>query len=103
MGCTRSRLALWVGLVVLVLTLSACGARFRATGAVTDVEGGLNAVTSFDIRTTDGDDLTFVPSDDGDYAFPLSHLRSHMLGGDPVVVEWIRACEGSPPRFMPVG
>ena len=21
----------------------------------------------------------------------------------PVVVEWISACEGSPPRFMPVG
>lgn len=89
MGRTRSGFALWVGLLALLLTLSACGARFRATGVVTDVAGGLDGVTSFTIRTTDGDDLAFVPSEDGEYDFPLSHLRSHLIGGDPIVVEWV--------------
>lgn len=89
MGRTRSRFALRVGLLALLLTLSACGARFRATGVVTDVVGGLDGVTSFTIRTTEGDDLAFVPSEDGDYDFPLSHLRSHLIGGELVVVEWV--------------
>lgn len=87
MGRSRSRSPLWFGLLAIVLTFTACAARYRATGVVTNVEGGLDRVTAFTVRTTDGDDLTFVPSETGDFEFPLSHLRAHLIAGDPVIVE----------------
>lgn len=89
MGFDRGRFARRVGLLVLVVVLAACGARFRATGVVTGVEGSFDEIATFTVRTTDGDDLTFEPAPDGDFAFPLSHLRAHLVAGDPIVIEWV--------------
>jgi hypothetical protein len=38
----------------------------------------------------EGDEMTFVPVEEGDYAYPLSHLRDHLLDGVPVRVGWER-------------
>ena len=89
MGFARGRIALGVGFLAVILTLSSCSVRSAATGVVIDVEGAFNEVTRFTVRTTDGEDLTFVPSVDGDFAFPLGHLREHLLAGTPILVEWV--------------
>jgi hypothetical protein len=34
--------------------------------------------------------MVFVPIADGDYAYPLPHLRDHMRDGAPVRVGWER-------------
>ena len=57
------------------------------TGIVTAVDGDLTTVTSFEVLA-DGRAWRFVPSPDGDFAFPLPHLRDHLRAGDPVVVEY---------------
>lgn len=52
-----------------------------------DVQGDLTAVTEFSVLTEDGTEV-FVPAEDGDFAFPLPHLREHIISGVPVVVFW---------------
>lgn len=54
---------------------------------VLQVEGSLDEVTSFTVLAGE-EEVTFVPVEDGDYDFPLSHLREHQRTGEPVVVEW---------------
>ena len=57
-------------------------------GVVTDVEsGGLNEVSSFDLRTDDGTSYTFEIGDLENAAeFPPGHLREHMATSSPVRV-----------------
>jgi hypothetical protein len=76
------------GLVALLLA-SSCGATDRGTveGLVVDVQGDLVAVTEFTVLTESGQ-MRFVPAPDGDFAFPLPHLREHIISGVPVVVFW---------------
>ncbi len=90
MGHDRSRAAFRAGVLTLLLALAACGgaAGGAVTGAVTAVDGDLDDVESFTLRTSDGDDRTFVPADDGEFAFPLPHLRDHLQSLEPVTVEW---------------
>ena len=52
-----------------------------------DVVGDLTVVESFDVLV-EGSEWRFLPVEDGDYAFPLVHLREHQLTGDPVLVGW---------------
>lgn len=75
-------------LSTLVL-LVACCAQTSGTvrGVVIEVDGTLNEISSFTLLV-EGEEIGFVPDDDGDYAFPLSHLREHRTNGEPVVVEW---------------
>ena len=36
----------------------------------------------------EGSELEFTPTADGEYDFPLSHLREHQRTGEPVLVGW---------------
>jgi hypothetical protein len=76
-----------MGLAVLLLT--SCGADDRGTieGLVVDVQGDLTSVTEFTVLTDNGQ-MRFIPAQDGDFAFPLPHLREHIISGVPVVVFW---------------
>lgn len=76
--------------LAIVLLLSSCGGGGDAVavGVVIDYQGDLVSVDSFTIRTTDGEDLTMVPSPGGDFSFPLPHLREHLATGDPVQVSY---------------
>ena len=82
-----------VGVALVVLVLGACAApdpTGTATGIVVDVVGDLTTVTEFTISTGLRERMTFVPTPDGDYAFPLPHLQEHVRSGVPVVVDWER-------------
>jgi hypothetical protein len=68
--------------------LTACAQTSGTTvGVVTAVDGNLSDVTSFTVLSA-GSELVFVPTEDGDYDFPLSHLREHLRTGEPVAVDW---------------
>ena len=58
-----------------------------ARGIVTGVDGSLDDITSF-VVLVEGEPLEFSPSPDGEYEFPLSHLREHQRTGEPVLVGW---------------
>lgn len=75
-----------VAAVALALIPSDSG---QLTGIVTAVDGDLTEVRSFEILS-DGDRFVFEPSPDGDFAFPLPHLRDHLRSGEPVAVEYER-------------
>ena len=77
-----------IAIVVMTLGLVACSqTEGTARGVVTSVEGTLEEVTSF-VVLVDGSELEFTPTADGDYDFPLSHLREHQRTGEPVLVGW---------------
>lgn len=56
-------------------------------GVVVGVEGDLSEVSSFTLLV-EGEEMVFLPVGDGDYAFPLQHLRDHRRSGEPVLVGW---------------
>ena len=56
-------------------------------GPVIAVDGDLTEVRSFTVLV-EGDPMVFVPIAEGDYAFPLTHLREHLRDGTPVRVAW---------------
>lgn len=72
-----------------ILLVVICCAQTSGTvqGVVTSVDGTLSEVSSFTLLV-EGEEITFVPDDDGRYEFPLPHLREHRTSGEPVVVEW---------------
>ena len=61
----------------------------QLVGIVISVDGDLTTVRSFEVLS-DGDRLVFEPSPDGDFAFPLGHLRDHLRTGEPIAVEYER-------------
>jgi hypothetical protein len=69
--------------------LASCGTADQGTveGLVVDVQGDLSTVTEFTVLTDQGQ-MSFIPAPEGDFAFPLPHLREHILSGVPVVVFW---------------
>lgn len=72
------------------LVLVACSSNGGTmVGTVVAVDGGLEEVASFTLLV-EGDQLTFVPTPAGEYDFPLSHLRQHLIDGTPVRVGWMR-------------
>jgi hypothetical protein len=74
--------------VVMTLGLIACNqTEGTARGVVTAVDGSLEDVTSF-VVLVEGSELEFTPTADGDYDFPLSHLREHQRTGETVLVGW---------------
>jgi archaellum component FlaF (FlaF/FlaG flagellin family) len=72
------------------LLLVACsGSSGTVTGIVIDVAGDLTNVSAFTVLV-EGEEMTFVPAEDGEYAFPLSHLREHLREQGPIRVGWER-------------
>lgn len=84
-----SRYRSWaVTVVTLTLVLASCSQTSgTARGVVASVDGTLDEVTSF-VLLADGSELEFTPVADGEYDFPLSHLREHQRTGEPVLVGW---------------
>jgi hypothetical protein len=77
-----------ITVVVMTLGLVACNqTEGTARGVVTSVDGSLEDVTSF-VVLVEGSELEFLPTADGDYDFPLSHLREHQRTGEPVLIGW---------------
>lgn len=88
MGRARLHHLGWLTLLVLAAGLAACTQTSgTARGVVLGVEGSLTEVTSFTVLV-DGDQVRFVPAVDGEFGFPLPHLREHQRTGEPVVVGW---------------
>jgi hypothetical protein len=74
--------------IVMTLALIACNQTAgTARGVVTSVDGNLEDVTSF-VVLVEGAEWKFVPTTDGEYDFPLPHLREHQRTGEPVLVGW---------------
>ncbi|HKY48900.1 MAG TPA: hypothetical protein VJQ79_13055 [Acidimicrobiia bacterium] len=78
-------------LTVLGLLVATSCAQTSGTviGSVINVDGDLTEVRSFTLLV-EGDEMIFVPADDGVYAYPLPHLRDHLRDGTPVKVGWER-------------
>lgn len=75
-------------ILLLVLFLVACAQTSGTVrGIVVGVEGSLDEVTSFTMLV-EGEEMGFVTTEDGDYEFPVSHLREHQRTGEPVLVTW---------------
>lgn len=75
-------------ILFFVLLLAACAQTSGTVrGIVVGVEGSLDEVTSFTMLV-DGEEMAFFATEDGDYAFPMSHLREHQRTGEPVLVTW---------------
>lgn len=79
------RLATVLVLVVACSPMSATSGTVR--GTVVSVEGGLTEVTSFAVLV-EGEEMHFLPIEDGNYDFPLPHLGDHQRSGVLVVVGW---------------
>ena len=74
--------------IVMTVGLIACTqTEGTARGVVTAVDGTLEDITSFEVLV-EGSEIEFTPTADGDYDFPLSHLREHQRTGEPVLVGW---------------
>ena len=79
-----------VDTVSLVLTACRASENDRTVvGVVVNYQGDLVNVDSFTVRTESGEVLQMRPADDGDFAFPLPHLREHMTTADPIEVEFM--------------
>jgi hypothetical protein len=77
-------------LAAAALVAVACsGPQQRVDGVVVAVDGGLGGVAGFEVVTTSGERLAFVPDPDlhsFDDGAPLSHLTDHLRTGVPVRV-----------------
>jgi hypothetical protein len=81
--------AVTVLLAVALLALAGCsdGDEQVAEGVVIEVQGDLTSVTTFTVRTDDGDVLVFRPAASATFhGGPLPHIRDHLTSGLPVVV-----------------
>lgn len=78
-------------LVLAAVLLLACGDNggTSVVGVVVDYQGDLLTVDTFTLLTADGDEFEFVPAADGDFSFPLPHLREHLAIGDPISVRYV--------------
>lgn len=86
----RTTLVLLAVSAALVL-LSGCSSAEESSGevrgVVTEVTGDLSGVESFVVMDVSGDSLKFVPGDGLTVAGgPVSHLRDHVVSGEPVKV-----------------
>ena len=76
--------------MIAVLISAACSPTSGTViGPVIGVDGDLSEVRSFTVLV-EGDEMVFVPIAEGEYAFPLPHLREHLRDGAPIRVGWER-------------
>lgn len=79
-------------LVAVLLVLAACGDSGNGPsvetveGVVIEVNGDLEAIRSFVLRTDEGEVIKVVPAPDGDFRFPLAHLYDHLRTLEPLSV-----------------
>ncbi|CAN5201454.1 hypothetical protein BH18ACT5_BH18ACT5_09900 [soil metagenome] len=73
-----------------LLLLVACSQNSGTVlGVVTEVEGDLSAVQRFAVLV-EGETMTFVPAEEGEFDYPLTRLREHLRDGSPIRVTWER-------------
>jgi len=77
----------WLAVLAILTACTQNGGTM--VGIVVAVDGDLTTVTSFTILV-EGDHVVFTPVAEGEYAFPLPHLREHLRDGTPVRVGWER-------------
>ena len=76
----------------VLLVIAACGDSGNGPsvetveGVVLEVNGDLEGIDSFVLRTDDGEVLEIVPAPDGDFRFPLAHLYDHLRTSEPLSV-----------------
>lgn len=85
----RSARQLRIAVLGLLLATACTQTSGTVMGTVINVDGDLIEVRSFTVLV-EGDEMVFVPTDDGVYAYPLPHLRDHLRDGTPVRVGWER-------------
>jgi hypothetical protein len=80
------------GIATLVLALGllvACGGGRQIVGVVTAIDGDLQRIETFTLRTVEGEDLTFTAAPDATFhGGPLTHISDHLRSGVPVSVEY---------------
>lgn len=87
-GARAQRLRQLSVIIVLSLGIIACSqGSGTVRGIVVEVEGDLSEVTAFTVLV-EGELIRYMPLENGDYAFPLPHLREHQRSGEPVLVGW---------------
>jgi hypothetical protein len=92
------RLRRSIGVVLVALVLVACGSSDAVvSGVVVGVDGDLTTVNSFQVRTTEGDLLVFVPAPGIRFhdAAPLSHLTDHLVSGEIVEIVYETLNDGT--------
>jgi hypothetical protein len=78
------------GYFIALFLVAACSQNSGTVqGVVTAVDGDLSSVETFTLLV-EGDSMTFVPASDGDFEYPLTHLRDHLRDGTPIRVSWER-------------
>lgn len=88
----------------VLLLLAACGdagdtpSLETVQGVVLEVNGDLEAIESFVLRTDGGEVMEIVPAPDGDFRFPLAHLYDHLRTSEPLSVGLDRSVD--PPRAV---
>ena len=86
-------------LASVLLVLAACGdpgsgpSVETVQGVVLEVNGDLEAIESFVLRTDDGEVIQIIPAPDGDFRFPLAHLHDHRRTLEPLSVELDRSVD----------
>jgi hypothetical protein len=85
----RSTSALVAGILISLIMVACAQNGGTVLGVVVEVEGSLEQIESFTVLV-EGDEMTFLPVADGEYPYPLSHLRGHVRTGQPVFVTWER-------------
>ncbi len=90
--------ALVVVIAVAVIASGCSGAaesEGEVVGVVTEVTGDLTGIESFVVLDTDGDSHKFTPGDGMTVmGAPASHLRDHVVSGEPVRVIYHEGSEG---------
>lgn len=83
----------------VLLVVVACGGSGTTApietvqGVVLEVNGDLDGVESFVLRTEDGEVIEVVPAPDGDFRFPLAHLHDHRRTLEPLSVGLDRSAD----------
>lgn len=74
--------------MVAMVSLAACGGSERVVeGRLAEVAGDLETVDSFVLLTEGGERLRFLADPAASFhGGPLSHIRDHLVSGEPVVV-----------------
>lgn len=76
--------------IALLVVAAACSSTGRVVeGRLIEVQGDLSAIESFVVLTSDGESFEFVA--DAAATFhdgPLSHIRDHLISGEPIVVSY---------------
>lgn len=83
----------------VLLVLAACGdsdagpSVETVEGVVLEVNGDLETIESFVLRTDEGEVIEIVPAPDGDFRFPLAHLYDHLRTSGPLSVRLDRSVD----------